>query len=171
MAKSVTFTRAKIPAERERPARRSAADADPRAVSRAKWGDAIDAGFQVLPDALVKYQYALELTPIDLVVLINLTMHWWYADSLPFPTTVTIGKRMGASPRSVQRSLQRLESLGHIKRVRRPGQRTAFDLSPLATRLKKLARHDPKFGTRAQTQVGNVGVQTRGLASARQIAS
>lgn len=162
-----TWNTVKTHSERPRAPKRTAAEADPRIVSREKWGDAIDAGFQVLPDALLKYQFALELTPIDLVVVINLTLHWWYADSLPFPTTVTIARRMGASPRTVQRSLQRIEELGLIKKVRRKGQRTAFDLSPLATRLKKLARSDPSFRGRPRAPDGDSGVQNRNSASAR----
>ncbi len=75
-----TWNTVKTHSERPRAPKRTAAEADPRIVSREKWGDAIDAGFQVLPDALLKYQFALELTPIDLVVVINLTLHWWYAE-------------------------------------------------------------------------------------------
>jgi len=142
-------------------ARRIAVENDPETVSREKWGEALDAGFQVLPDTLLKHQGALDLTPTDLVVAINLTMQWWTLESLPFPTTVTIARRMGTSPRTVQRSLLRLEELGLVKRVRRRGQRTAFDLTPLAARLKRLARHDPAFRPRSRALNGDAGVQTR----------
>src|SRR6266702_8494237 len=45
-----------------------------------KWGEGLNAGFQLLPDMLLKHQHKLGLTATDLVVLINLTMQWWYRD-------------------------------------------------------------------------------------------
>jgi hypothetical protein len=42
-----------------------------------KWQEAAKAGFQLLPDLLLRHQADLGLTATDLVVLINLTMHWF----------------------------------------------------------------------------------------------
>ena len=53
--------------------------------SSEKWGDAGIAGFQVLPDILLKKQVELGLSPTDMLVLINILMHWWYHDKRPFP--------------------------------------------------------------------------------------
>src|SRR5665213_3675946 len=74
----------------------------------AKWGIALDGGFQVLPDLLLRYQRDLKLTPNDVVVLLNLTMAWWDQDRPPFPRMTTIARRMNASERTVQRSIERL---------------------------------------------------------------
>lgn len=145
--------------------RRVGIEADPKTVSRKKWGDAIDAGFQLLPDMLIKHQRTLGLKANDLVVVINLTMLWWYADSPPFPTTVTIGRRMGASPRTVQRSLQRIEKLGLIKKIKKPrGERSIFDLTPLASRLAEIAKGDPAYLSRFSATNRNPSVQNSGLA-------
>ena len=46
----------------------------------AKWGQALDAGYQILPDALIRGQSLLQLSATDLVVLVNITQAWWYAE-------------------------------------------------------------------------------------------
>jgi hypothetical protein len=116
-----------------------------------KWGDALNAGFQLVPDVLLKHQDRLGLTPVDLVVLLNVLMHWWFADQLPFPKTALIARRMGVGQRTVQRSLQRLEQRGLIERVKgqKPGDATRFDPSALAHRLVPLAQRDPGYRERA----------------------
>ena len=38
----------------------------------AKWGDAIKAGYQVLPDALLRGQHLLKFNTTDIVVIANL---------------------------------------------------------------------------------------------------
>lgn len=78
----------------------------------AKYGEASIAGFQAVPDLLLKHQRELGLSPTDLAVLLNVLMHWWYPEKKPFPRSTTIAKRMGVTPRTVQRSLQQLEELG-----------------------------------------------------------
>jgi Helix-turn-helix domain len=96
-----------------------------------KWGDALNAGFQLVPDVLLKHQSRLGLSPVDLAVLLNVLMHWWFAEQLPFPETFLIARRMGVGQRTVQRSLQRLEQLGLIERVKgaRTSEATKFDPS------------------------------------------
>src|SRR4051794_11793815 len=93
--------------------------APPRASAvTAKWGEAADAGFQLLPDVLLKNQSLLGLTATELVVLINITMHWWYPAQKPFPRSTTIAQRMGVDARTVQRAIGRLTELGLIRRTR-----------------------------------------------------
>jgi DNA replication protein DnaD len=108
-----------------------------------KWKEALEAGFQVLPDVLLKNQQQLGLTAIDVVVLINLTMSWWTETQLPFPRPTTIAKRMGINVRTVQRSLERMESMGMIERVRlhldESSPTAAFDLSGLVRYLQHYA--------------------------------
>ena len=110
----------------------------------AKWGDGINAGFQILPDVLLKNQNALNLTPVELIVLINITMHWWYEDIKPFPRTTTIAKRMGVTSRTVQRAMQRLQALGLIK-LEKGKEQTVFDLSGLVKKLQQYAKSDPGY--------------------------
>ena len=86
------------------------------AAVAAKWGDAIRSGFQLLPDVLIKNQQKLELNPTDLVVIINLTMHWWYPAQKPYPRSHTIASRMGVDVRTVQQTFEKLRNLNLVQR-------------------------------------------------------
>lgn len=116
-----------------------------------KWGEAATAGFQLVPDVLLRNQAKLELTATDTVVLLNVLMHWWYADKRPFPRSTSIAARMDVQPRTVQRSLARLHELGLVKRVTEElpdgEERQVCDPSGLKQRLIELAKADPAFGT------------------------
>lgn len=70
----------------------SAADVAVVERSRKKWGTAADAGFQILPDVLFRCQRFLELDAIDLVILSNIMLHWWYEEDLPHPCPSVIAK-------------------------------------------------------------------------------
>ena len=116
-----------------------------------KWGETIVSpegginGFQALPDALVRNQAFLCLTATEMVVLINITMHWWKCDSWPYPAPQKIGERMGLTSRSVERSIVSMEKKGILSRIR-DGDKTRFDLSPLKdaleTRIDNIDSHD-----------------------------
>ncbi len=66
------------------------ADTEPLPTSRtglwadsavyAKYGEAAVAGFQAVPDLLLRNQAKLNLSPTNLVVLLNVLMHWWYPE-------------------------------------------------------------------------------------------
>jgi DNA-binding transcriptional ArsR family regulator len=120
-----------------------------RSQPEAKWGDAIKAGYQVLPDALIRGQRLLTLSATDLVVIANVNQAWWFADRLPYLQPHTIAKRMGVSERSVQRSLSRLREKGYLQQVRELQKdgtvRYYHDLSGLRTKLEELARRDIRY--------------------------
>ena len=120
------------------------------AAVAAKWGDAIRSGFQLLPDVLIKNQQKLELNPTDLVVIINLTMHWWYPAQKPYPRSHTIASRMGVDVRTVQRTFEKLRNLNLVQR-KKEGDSTVFDLDGLVDRLSELARADASFRARGST--------------------
>lgn len=119
-----------------------------------KWQEAAKAGFQLLPDLLLRHQADLRLTATDLVVLINLTMHWWYADQRPFPRSSTIAKRMGIDRRTVQRSLAKLSEMGLVEKVIESlpdgRERQVCDLTGLQSRLSDLAKSDPVYLMRSE---------------------
>jgi Helix-turn-helix domain len=115
-----------------------------RARAYAKWGNALDAGFQIVPDVLIRAQSKLGLETTDLAVLLNITMHWWDADNLPYPRPSVIAKRIGVSKRTVERSLERLQTANLISRL--PAEKAKdglsvrrFDLTGLVVRLKEFA--------------------------------
>ena len=88
-----------------------------RARSTDKWGEAAFGGFQMVPDLLLKKQVELGLSATDMLVLLNITMHWWYAEQRPFPRVSTVAERMGVDPRTVQRSMRKLVDLGLLDKV------------------------------------------------------
>ncbi len=84
----------------------------------AKWGLAGRAGFQVVPNVLFRAQKHLDLDTVDVVLLLNLSLHWWGASDLPFPSPALVAERMNVSRRTVERRLLSLEKRGFIKRLR-----------------------------------------------------
>jgi hypothetical protein len=118
----------------------------------AKWGDARFAGFQSIPDVLFIKQQALGLDPIDLVVLLNLTLFWWFRDQPPFPRSNIIAQRMGVSARTVQRVFKKLERLGYIRRGHwrdsEGNVKPAVYLDGLLDALGKAAASDPILSRR-----------------------
>ena len=107
-----------------------------------KWGEAARAGFQAVPDLLLKNQKTLGINAVELVVLLNVLMHWWYRDQKPFPRPTTIAKRMGANVRTVQRAISALEAAGLIERTEGPNGENVLDPDPLVRRLSGIAKND-----------------------------
>lgn len=130
-----------------------------------KWGEALDGGFQVLPDLLLRCQRELKLSSNDVVVLLHLTMAWWDRGRHPFPRSTTIAKRMDVTDRTVQRSLERLRKYRLIykktRKVESGETRTAYDLTPLAERLIDISRTDPLSERRREIRAGEAGVHTQ----------
>ena len=124
---------------------------DIQPVQRAveKWGDAAEAGFQTVPDILLKKQVELGLSATDMLVLLNVTVHWWYKERMPFPRTSTIASRMGVDARTVQRSLKKMTALGLITRevvtTEDGDPQYVVDLENLVARLGDYARSDEAF--------------------------
>jgi len=124
-------------------------------LAEAKWGaPAVKAGYQILPDALLRGQHLLKLTATDIVVIANLNQAWWFVDQLPYLQPHTIAKRMGISERSVQRSLRRLRKKRFLRQVRKPQpdgtMRYFHDLSGLRAELDQLARRDIRYSQALQ---------------------
>jgi len=110
-----------------------------------KWGEAARAGFQAVPDLLFKHQENLKLNPTELVVLLNVLMHWWYRHQKPFPRPTTIARRMGSTVRTVQRAITKLETEGLLTRQVGPNKVQVLDPDPLVRRLSELAKDDPDY--------------------------
>jgi len=120
-------------------------DTTTESAASAKWGAALDAGFQIVPNVLIRAQSKLGLDPLDLAILLNITLHWWDTRDLPYPRTSMIANRVGVSVRTVERRLERMQN-DHLL-VRHPPERTKdglavrrFDLSGLVQRLQKFAQ-------------------------------
>ncbi len=120
-------------------------------------GDALDAGFSVVPDVLLRYQSRLGLTPLDVVIILNICLHWWTPKELPFPRLATIGARIGLSPRSVERRIIAMEKKRLLLRLaaERHDALTIrrFDLSGLVKELQSLARADQAYAARQEKRM------------------
>jgi hypothetical protein len=123
-------------------ARFDTATKPPPTPSFEKWGDVAHGGFQIVPDLLLKNQKTLGLNATEMVVLLNVLMHWWYRDQKPFPRSTIISKRMGISVRSVQRALIMLEESGMLQREKGPKGATFLDPDGLVRKLSELAKTD-----------------------------
>lgn len=110
-----------------------------------KYGEAAKAGFQLVPDLLLKHQTTLEITATDLVVLLNVLMHWWTPDQKPFPRPVTIAKRMGVSTRTVQRSLRVLEDMKVLVPEAGDDGSSYLNPAPLVEKLNEFALSDTDY--------------------------
>jgi predicted transcriptional regulator len=115
-------------------------------IVQRKWGEALSAGFQVVPNILIRDQNRLGLDALDVVILLNLTSHWWEQDNKPFVSPSLIGKRMNVSTRTVERHLKKLEDrqfIGRDPRGPRGGDGPyirRYDLMPLVRILKEASQ-------------------------------
>lgn len=76
-------------------------------------------GYCIFPSILLQAQSRLGVNAQEMVVLLQLTEHWWRADSKVFPKKEVIAQRVGLSTRQVQRHIQRLEELKLVERKER----------------------------------------------------
>lgn len=108
-------------------------------VTIEKWGqDVIDKGFQIVPDLLLKKQASLEISTPEMVVLLNVLMHWWTRSTIPFPSAQAIAERIGINRRSVDRSVDGLVKKGLLKK-KREGNLVLYDPTPLAEKLQQMS--------------------------------
>ncbi|SFP51210.1 helix-turn-helix domain-containing protein [Sphingomonas rubra] len=107
-----------------------------------KWQGAVTqgSGFVAVPVALLRLQSKYDLTPTDMLVLINLLAHWWDPARAVYPRSTTIAKRMGVDKRTVQRATQKLENAGLLSRDITEEGRRVFKFDRL---VEKLARDVP----------------------------
>src|SRR2546427_8831759 len=95
------------------PARPSAAK-----MSERKWGREVMEvrGFCLFPSLLLHAQARLKITPTHLALVLHLADFWWDANRKPWPSKTKLAKRVGLSPRHVQRLMAELESMGLVTR-------------------------------------------------------
>lgn len=115
-----------------------------------KWGAAVIAeGYTALPNVILQNQKALELKHLDVLVLMCLLSHWWDKDALPRPAKATIAQTLDVDPRTVQRSIAKMEAQGYIQRKARwagvgDNLPNSYDLSGLVAAAKRLAEQARK---------------------------
>jgi predicted transcriptional regulator len=110
----------------------------------AKWGIGAKAGYQLVPNVLFRAQKHLGIDCIDVVILLNLSLHWWGPFNLPYPSSQLLAQRTNLSKRTVERHLHNLEKKGFIKRQQPNAQEgkpktRSFDMSGLVEKLEAAA--------------------------------
>jgi hypothetical protein len=114
-----------------------------------RWGEAMVGGYQVVPNLVFLLQNRLRLSSHQLVILLNLSMHWWKKSDLPFVRPSTLAKRMGISRRTVERQLKGLCEMGLVQKQWLPenARTTAtigYDLSGLVARIERMRPAEAK---------------------------
>lgn len=117
-------------------------------VLEEKWGrSAIEAGFTALPDTVFRQQKSLKLKHLDVLILLHLASYWWKPKSNPWPAKNTLADALDVDPRTVQRSIKKMEDLGYVKRIARISRygdnlSNEYDLSGLVKAIKTLAEEE-----------------------------
>jgi hypothetical protein len=115
-----------------------------------KWGASVATrGFAQVPNYLLLANQFIDpkLSPIELLLLVQLVGTWWKKNELPFPSVSTLATRCGVSSRQIQRAVSTLEKREMIKRVNRRAKgiiaSNAYDLTPLSLLLDRIAKAFP----------------------------
>ncbi len=113
-------------------------------ASEKKWGhDVLRHGWCLLPSLLFRAQRKLNITALQMAVLLQLLEHWWEAERAPYPSKETIAHRLDMSARQVQRHIAALEAAGYVQRRERKavnrGQLSNFyEFHGLVAALKRI---------------------------------
>ena len=103
---------------------------------------------------LIRAHQKLALDALDVLIILNISMHWWGPNDLPYPRVSVIAHRLDVSPRTVQRRLDRLQDRGLVERLapERKGGRTIrrFRLAGLVHSLEGLAAENLAVRERAK---------------------
>lgn len=118
-----------------------------------KWGRPVaERGFAQVPNYLLLLNQFLDeehrLSPVEMLVLVQLVGTWWKKDDRPFPSMATLARRCGSSERQIQRAVNQLVAVGLIAREKRRAGRglissNAYDLTPLTEVLEEAAKAYP----------------------------
>lgn len=118
-----------------------------------KWGEAVARrGFAQIPNYLLLLNQFLaeesRLSPVELLLLIELVGTWWKVGEMPFPSIKTLSVRCGVSDRQIQRAIGTLEKRGFLKREKRRSTRgiiasNVYNLTPATEFLEDVAKLFP----------------------------
>ncbi len=85
-----------------------------------KWTKPLmDAGWTALPSVIIENQRQLDLSPLDINIVLYLASKWWTAEGKPFPSKATMAKAMQVHSRTIQKHIAALEGAGYIHREER----------------------------------------------------
>jgi predicted transcriptional regulator len=114
-----------------------------------KWGQAAaQRGFAQIPNDLLRLNNFLNkehrLTPVELLVVLQLVGYWWQKEKMPFLGMAKLAEHLGVSERQVQRAIARLSKDGLIAKTNRRMQgvisSNTYDLAPLVELVDSIAK-------------------------------
>lgn len=131
----------------------------------AKWSKPLaQSGWTSFPNVIFERQQALQLTPLDINILLHLAGNWWTPGSNPYRTKKSLGLAIGVHPRTIQKRIEEMERWGYIKRIYRKASvgdnlPNEYDLSGLIEKATPFA--EEKLAQRAQQQAEKTAAITR----------
>lgn len=122
-----------------------------------KWGEDVltkGKGFLQVPALLLKNQHRLRtdggtVSATEMIVLLNILLHWWNRNDVVFPKAEDIAKRIGVTRRSIDRAVAGLVK-GNLLKKERQGNRVLYSPIPLAERLTTLANEPEEANNNAE---------------------
>lgn len=117
-----------------------------------KWGRSVaERGFAQVPNYLLNLNRFVDkehrLSPVEMLVLLQLVGSWWKTEEDPFPSMSTLANRCGVSSRQVQRAINNLDKLKLIKREKRKNKgiiaSNSYSMKPLVKFLNEVAKAYP----------------------------
>jgi hypothetical protein len=110
-----------------------------------RWGDSVaSSGWTAVPNMLIRGMGELGIEPTEMAVLLHLLVFWRQRDKPPYPSITRIADELSVSSKTVERKLISLENKGLIKKNKRIGLPTEYDLRPLAKKLDDEAGRSSK---------------------------
>lgn len=131
----------------------------------AKWGKTVaESGWTSFPNVIFERQQALQLTALDLNILLHLAGNWWNPGSNPYRTKKSLALAIGVHPRTIQKRIEEMERWGYIKRIYRKASvgdnlPNEFDLSGLIEKVRPFA--EEKLEERKRREAERTAAITR----------
>lgn len=132
-----------------KPKKESANDNSSQALAE-KWGrNAMAYGFTALPNAVLYHAKELGLTRTDVLVAFHLASYWWAPDSKARPSKKTLADALDLDPRTIQRSIARMEKLNLVRRKERKAKAgdnlpNFYFLDGLAKKAEEISKRELK---------------------------
>lgn len=122
-----------------------------------KWGKVnIEAGWTLIPNALLVHQASLGLKPMDINIILQIARFWWEAGKHPYPSKSTLADCIGVLPRTIQARISELVKLKFLERVERRdmngSKSNIYKLTPLIEQLKPYSESMLEEKIRRQTE-------------------
>lgn len=106
-----------------------------------KWGySTAQGGWTSVPNLLLKHSGRLNISPTELVILIQLMRFWWKEEDLPYPSISKTSEEMGVTRKTASKYFGLLKEKGYIRDIELPNGRIAYSLDGLIRTLDAISK-------------------------------